>query len=208
MPWTSRSRRIRYSSAWISTSNPAWGANRTWSPASTLRTVGPTWTTSAQTRRLLTSAVAGIRIPARDLRSPSSSDGCTSRRSAAMRIECLVVSPETARIGAGSAIAAGYRRDPGRRDRSPNRYGRDGPAAPSGGSVAGHHPKLPSGSPAGVPVLGPHPAAAFTPPATRRGPSDPTRSAPIAQPLHPVEAGQAQHDERHADEGRHDGCGR
>ena len=65
--------------------------------------------TSAQTRRRLTSAVAGIRIPARDFRSPSSSDGCTSRRSAAMRIDCLVVvvrTRPTDRSGVGHARQA------------------------------------------------------------------------------------------------------
>ena len=51
------------------------GANSTRSPSSTLRTVGPTATTSAHTSRRFTLAVAGIRIPARDLRSPISSDG-------------------------------------------------------------------------------------------------------------------------------------
>ena len=39
--WTSRSRRMRYSSPRISTSNPASGAKSTRSPSSTLRTVGP-----------------------------------------------------------------------------------------------------------------------------------------------------------------------
>src|SRR4029079_5580039 len=87
--WTSRSRRMRYSSPRISTSYPASGAKRTRSPSSTLRTVGPTAMTSAQTSRRFTFAVAGIRIPAPDLRSPTWSDGRTRMRSAVMRIDCL-----------------------------------------------------------------------------------------------------------------------
>ena len=59
---------------------------------SMVRTVGPAATTSAHTRRRSTLAVAGMRIPARDLRSPASGDGARSSRSAVMRIECLTSS--------------------------------------------------------------------------------------------------------------------
>ena len=52
-------------------------------------------------------AVAGMRIPPRLLRSPASSDGRTSSRSAVMRIDCLRrrASPSAARL----AMARGYR---------------------------------------------------------------------------------------------------
>ena len=98
---TSRSRRIRYSSPRISTSKPASGAKRTRSPSSTLRTVGPTAMTSAQSRRRSMFAVAGITIPARDLRSPASADGLVRSRSAVMRIESLGV----VRVGVVHAVA-------------------------------------------------------------------------------------------------------
>src|SRR3712207_2951914 len=53
-----------------------------------VRTCGPTATASAQTSRLATSAVAGIRMPARDRRS-SLWGICTSTRSASMVIGCF-----------------------------------------------------------------------------------------------------------------------
>ena len=54
---------------------------------------GPTAATSAHTSRRETSAVAGMRMPARDLRSPASFDGTTSSRSATIRIDCLSSPP-------------------------------------------------------------------------------------------------------------------
>ena len=53
------------------------------------RTCGPVATTSAQVRRRGTSAVAGIRMPALDLRSPSDRGTCTSTRSVSIWTACL-----------------------------------------------------------------------------------------------------------------------
>src|SRR4051812_18533673 len=62
--------------------------------------------TSAHTSRRSTFAVAGIRIPDRDLRSPASLPGEHSSRSAVIRIACLLsMSLGTLRMGVGSATA-------------------------------------------------------------------------------------------------------
>src|SRR5262245_25520668 len=97
---------MRYSSPWISTSKPVSGENNTVSPASTVRTVGPTAATSAHTRRRDTSAVAGMRMPALDFRSPASFDSTTSRRSATIRIECFSSLPSGITAQATGALAA------------------------------------------------------------------------------------------------------
>ena len=85
----SRSRRITYSSPCTSTSNRSSGLNRTLSPTFTVRTWGPTATASAQVRRRLICAVAGIRMPARERRSPSVGEICTMTRSKSTEIGCL-----------------------------------------------------------------------------------------------------------------------
>ena len=86
------------------------GANSTWSPASTLRTVGPTWMTSAQTRRRWTSAVAGMRMPGAGLaltelvgRLHEQAVGGHADR--LLRLVARIEPRATARIGAGSAMA-------------------------------------------------------------------------------------------------------
>src|SRR5438105_651109 len=53
------------------------------------RTCGPTATTSAHASRFDTCAVAGMRMPARDLRSPSVSGSCTSTRSLSILTGCF-----------------------------------------------------------------------------------------------------------------------
>ena len=87
--WMSRSRRITYSSPWTSTSNRSSGLNSTLSPTLTERTWGPTATASAQVRRRDTWAVAGIRMPARDRRSPSAWPTWTRTRSASTLMASL-----------------------------------------------------------------------------------------------------------------------
>src|SRR5918995_4148836 len=82
----------------MSTSKPASGANSTRSPSSTLRTVGPTATTLAQSSRRFSAAVAGMTIPARLLRSPISFVGSARMRSAVIRIDCLTSSAESSSI--------------------------------------------------------------------------------------------------------------
>ena len=54
-----------------------------------MRTCGPTATASAQVRRRLIWAVAGIRMPARERRSPSVGEICTITRSKSTEIGCL-----------------------------------------------------------------------------------------------------------------------
>src|SRR3954469_15676191 len=103
--WMSRSRRIRYSSPRTSTSQRSSGLNSTLSPGSTFRTCGPTATTSAQTRRFDSWAVAGIRIPPRDLRSPSAPGICTSNRSDCILMGCLESSAGTNSKVASAAVA-------------------------------------------------------------------------------------------------------
>ena len=82
-------RRITYSSPWTSTSKRSSGLKSTVSPIFTVRTCGPTATASAQVRRRLIWAVAGMRMPARDLRSPSVGEICTMTRSKSTEMGCL-----------------------------------------------------------------------------------------------------------------------
>ena len=89
---------------------------------------GPAATTSAHTSRRSTLAVAGMRMPARDLRSPASVDGARSSRSAVMRIECL-----TSSCGSAAMRAPGYRRT------------RFDPASGTG-ALASLAPMMPSGA--------------------------------------------------------------
>jgi len=89
MAWMSRSRRITYSSPCTSTSKRSSGLNRTVSPTLTVRTCGPTATASAQVSRRLIWAVAGIRMPARERRSPSVGEICTMTRSKSTVMGCL-----------------------------------------------------------------------------------------------------------------------
>src|SRR3712207_5855867 len=69
------------SSPWTSTSCWSSGENSTWSPTLTWRTLPPTARASPHTSRLATWAVAGIRMPPVDRRSPSSLRRETSSRS-------------------------------------------------------------------------------------------------------------------------------
>ncbi len=89
MAWMSRSRRITYGSPCTSTSKRSSGLNRTVSPTLTVRTCGPTATASAHVRRRLIWAVAGIRMPALERRSPSLCEICTITRSKSTEIGCL-----------------------------------------------------------------------------------------------------------------------
>ena len=89
MAWMSRSRRITYSSPCTSTSKRSSGLNSTVSPTLTVRTCGPTATVSAQVRRRVIWAVAGIRMPARERRSPSVGEIWTMTRSKSTEIGCL-----------------------------------------------------------------------------------------------------------------------
>src|SRR5271155_4318893 len=89
MAWMSRSRNITYSSPCTSTSKRSSGLNSTVSPALTVRTCGPTATASAQVRRRLIWAVAGMRMPARERRPPSVGEICTMTRSKSTEIGCL-----------------------------------------------------------------------------------------------------------------------
>ena len=85
----SRSRRITYSSPCTSTSKRSSGLNKTVSPTLIVRTWGPTATTSAQVSRRVIWAVAGIRMPARERRSPSVGEVCTMTRSKRTEMGCL-----------------------------------------------------------------------------------------------------------------------
>src|SRR5664280_1732953 len=117
----SRSRRITYSSPWTSTSKRSSGLNRTVSPTLTDRTWGPTATATAQVSRRATFAVAGIRIPARERRSPSAWPTWTSTRSASTLMGSLA-SPPMPVAGASEivvATVAGYRSPVVRRTRRP-----------------------------------------------------------------------------------------
>src|SRR4029453_9535936 len=83
---TSRSRRMIRSSPCTSTSCWSSGENSTWSPTFTCRTLGPTPFASPHTSRLATCAVAGIRMPPLERRSPSSLRRVTRRRSCSILI--------------------------------------------------------------------------------------------------------------------------
>src|SRR5664279_962824 len=118
--WMSRSRRMMYSSPWTSTSNWSSGLNRTLSPAFTDRTWGPTATVSAQASRRDTWAVAGIRIPARERRSPSDGPTWTNTRSARTVMASWARLPSPFWLVAGTsdvveATISGYRRGDGAR---------------------------------------------------------------------------------------------
>src|SRR5437660_5083251 len=69
-----------------------------------VRTWGPTATTSAQVRRFETWAVAGMRMPALDLRSPSDSGICTRTRSDSIWMGCF---RSESRVGPRSRSATG-----------------------------------------------------------------------------------------------------
>src|SRR3954471_9959841 len=86
---TSRSRRMIRSSPCTSTSCWSSGENSTWSPTFTCRTLPPTPRASPQTSRLATCAVAGIRMPPVDRRSPSSLRSATRMRSCSILIGSL-----------------------------------------------------------------------------------------------------------------------
>src|SRR5580658_6541785 len=98
--WMSRSRRITYSSPWTSTSKRSSGLKSTLSPGLMERTWGPTATVSAHTSRRDTWAVAGMRIPARERRSPSLWVTWTSTRSNRTSMGCL-----SCEAGTGSLFA-------------------------------------------------------------------------------------------------------
>src|SRR5689334_22437415 len=84
-----------YSSPWISTSPLSSGSKRTRSPTSIDRACGPTAITSAQARRLPPiAAVAGMRMPPLERRSPASSSSSTRIRSCSILIGRL--SPDCA----------------------------------------------------------------------------------------------------------------
>src|SRR3954454_81467 len=74
------------SSPWTSTSCWSSGEKSTWSPTFTCRTLAPTPRASPQTSRLATCAVAGIRIPPVERRSPSSLRRATRIRSCSILI--------------------------------------------------------------------------------------------------------------------------
>ncbi|EKX68548.1 antioxidant, AhpC/TSA family, partial [Streptomyces ipomoeae 91-03] len=82
----SRSRMSTYATPRTSTSARSSGSKRTRSPVSTVRTFWPTATTSAQARRRPTAAVAGIRMPPPERRSPSAVSCRTSTRSCSIRM--------------------------------------------------------------------------------------------------------------------------
>src|SRR5665213_1486006 len=120
--WTSRSRRITYSSPCTSTSNRSSGLNRTLSPTLTERTCGPTATVFAHARRRDTWAVAGIRMPARDRRSPSDWPTWTRTRSAHTLIangEPSLSAPVAGAAEVVVATSAGYRSPGGARTGQP-----------------------------------------------------------------------------------------
>src|SRR5688572_14758383 len=83
---TSRSRRMIRSSPCTSTSCWSSGEKSTWSPTFTCRQLAPTPRASPQTSRLATCAVAAIRMPPLERRSPSSLRSATSTRSCSILI--------------------------------------------------------------------------------------------------------------------------
>src|SRR3954470_9126021 len=83
---TSRSRRMIRSSPCTSTSCWSSGENSTWSPTFTWRTLEPIPRASPHTSRLATCAVAGIRMPPVERRSPSSLRSATRMRSCSILI--------------------------------------------------------------------------------------------------------------------------
>src|SRR5215218_10317712 len=83
---TSRSRRMIRSSPCTSTSCWSSGENSTWSPTFTCRQLAPTPRASPQISRLATCAVAGIRMPPVERRSPSSLRSATRIRSCSILI--------------------------------------------------------------------------------------------------------------------------
>src|ERR1035437_1320820 len=125
----SRSRRMTYSSPCTSTSNRSSGLNNTLSPTLMVRTWGPTATTSAHANRRDTWAVAGIKIPDRDRRSPSACPTCTNTRSASTEMGCFGPSPAPSRRMSGVArvtvaTTPGYQRRPGCPSRPPRQPSR------------------------------------------------------------------------------------
>src|SRR5689334_22810035 len=84
--WTSRSRRMIRSSPCTSTSCWSSGEKSTWSPTFTWRTLEPTPRASPHTSRLATCAVAGMRMPPVERRSPSSLRSATRMRSCSILI--------------------------------------------------------------------------------------------------------------------------
>src|SRR5699024_3574209 len=84
--WTSRSRRSTYTCPSSSTSASSAGSQRTVSPRPACLTCGPAATTLPQTRRRPMLAVAGMTMPAEDLRSPDSGPGSSRIRSWSIRI--------------------------------------------------------------------------------------------------------------------------
>src|SRR3954452_1176056 len=83
---TSGSRRMIRSSPCTSTSCWSSGENSTWSPTFTWRTLEPIPRASPHTSRLATCAVAGIRMPPVERRSPSSLRSATRMRSCSILI--------------------------------------------------------------------------------------------------------------------------
>src|SRR4051794_675535 len=83
---TSRSRRMIRSSPCTSTSCWSSGEKSTWSPTLTWRTPEPTPRASPHTSRLATCAVAGMRMPPVERRSPSSLRSATRMRSCSILI--------------------------------------------------------------------------------------------------------------------------
>src|SRR4051812_24338687 len=102
---TSRSRRMIRSSPCTSTSCWSSGEKSTWSPTLICRQFGPTPRASPHTSRLATCAVAGIRMPPLERRSPSSLRSATSRRSWSILIGSPLF-PEAEAMFSGTLINA------------------------------------------------------------------------------------------------------
>src|SRR3954465_723895 len=92
---TSRSRRMIRSSPCTSTSCWSSGEKSTWSPTFTCRTLEPTPRAPPQTSRLATWAVAGMRMPPVERRSPSSLRSATRMRSCSILIGSLPAVSDT-----------------------------------------------------------------------------------------------------------------
>src|SRR3712207_3661088 len=106
------------------TSTSCWssGEKSTWSPTFTWRTLDPTPRASPQTSRLATCAVAGMRMPPVDRRSPSSRRSATRMRSCSILIGSFPAAEfsgtstnATRRGGAGTAPSQGPAAGPVRR---------------------------------------------------------------------------------------------
>src|SRR3954466_6942605 len=130
---TSRSRRMIRSSPCTSTSCWSSGEKSPWSPPFTWRTDPPTPRASPQTSRLATWAVAGIRMPPVDRRSPSSLRSATRIRSCSILIGSLPAGEGTmfsdTSINATRRRGAGTARSRGRRERASERWGGAGPSS-------------------------------------------------------------------------------